>query len=587
MTATRRAQSLSNWLMCAPAATWLLSAGVVLFALIAAQTDRYLHDEGLLTWYFAQMPAAEPAALIFLQKSRPLLGLIYAPLATLGLGRWGFTVVHSLVAVSALPLLAATARSLNIKAANLAPALLASSALWLACGPAGVSNSDAVTGLALVLYLWIVRERPLAAGLLLGALLFARSEVALFALGLGTFALFRARGSRRLALAIPVVPAIYILAGALYHHDLLWALHFPPALPTPPPETPRFGEHGYGAGLGDTLLALLSLMPALLLLPAARLLRGKRKSKNNSKSRTERKSRAEIHLRLFAALALAYVAAIRGLPALGIFNFDDSPRYLLPTLPFAALALAHLCEEWQGPALGRKLTALLALWLGLAFLAEPGAGPTPLVACAGLLTLLALARSGHPRLASLGLVLASATALPALEPVTRMRLADNDPDLPALTTWLKEHPEPRSRPIVTNMPVLKTWLSRQGVSTGPLYYLLGADQDYEIERLSNAAVGQREALRKGLDTTFYGLPLRPPRTPTDAPAPPRLFILSADDRLDGSLPPEEWRGQLDNLATLGRIRLVVDTQGQGDTVPPGLPPTTHPTGEDAGATIDE
>ncbi len=528
--------------MRAPAATWLLSAAVVLFALVSAQTDRYLHDEGLLTWYFAQMTAAEPAALIFFQKSRPLLGLLYAPLAALDVGLWGFTVAHSLIAAAALPLLAATARSLRIRAANLAPALLATSALWLTCGPAGVSNSDAVTGLALVLYLWIVRERPLAAGLLLGALLFARSELALFALGLGAFAFFHAKGNRRLALAIPIVPVIYLLAGALYHHDLLWIFAFPPALPSPPPETPRFGEHGYGAGLGDTLLALLSLTPALLLLPAAR--------------------RNEIHLRLFAALALAYVAAIRGLPALGIFNFDDSPRYLLPTLPFAALALAHLCEQWQEPALGRRLTALLAIWLGLAFFAEPVAGPTPLLACAGLLALVALARSGHGRLASLGLVLASATALPALEPITRMRLADNDPDLPALTTWLQEQPRRRALPIVTNMPVLQTWLSRQGISTGPIYYLLGTDQDYEIERLTNAAVGQREALQKGLNTSFYGLPLHPPRTPKDTPAPPRLFILSADDRLDGSLPPELWRGKLDNLATLGRIRIVVDSPNQ-------------------------
>ncbi len=545
MAAKRRARSLSTWLMRAPAAAWLLSAAVVLFALVSAQSDRYLHDEGLLTWYFAQMTAADPAALIFFQKSRPLLGLIYAPLAALGVGLWGFTVAHSLVAAAALPLLAATARSLGLKVANLAPALLATSALWLACGPSGVSNSDAVTGLALVLYLWIVRERPLLAGLLLGALLFARSELALFALGLGAFAFLHTKNNRRLALAIPVVPALYALAGALYHHDLLWALAFPPALPTPPPETPRFGEHGYGAGLGDTLLALLSLTPALLLLPAARIFRGK--------------SRAEIYLRLFAVLALAYVAAIRGLPALGIFNFDDSPRYLLPVLPFAALALAGLCEQWQGPALGRKTTALLAIWLGLAFIGEPTAGPLPLVACAVLLTLLALARSGRPRIATLGLVLASAAALPVLEPVTRMRLADNDPDLPALTTWLKEHADRRALPIVTNMPVLKTWLSRQNILTGPIYYLLGADQDYELKRLTNAAVGQQKALQSGLDTAFYGLPLRPPRSPSDRPAPPRLFILSADDRLDGSLPPEQWRGQLDNLATLGRIRIVVDS----------------------------
>jgi len=567
MSATRQASRGALWLLQAPAAAWLLTVSVVVLGALAIEGDRYLHDEGLLTWYFAQMTATEPAALLFFQKSRPLLSLLYAPLELLGLGLTSFLVVHTLVAAAALPLLAATARKLGLgKTANLAPALLATSALWFACGPAGVSNSDAVTGLSLVVYLWIVRDRPLAAGALLGALLFARSELALFAVGLGLFSLFHPRTSVRLALGLPLIPALYALCGALYHHDLLWALHFPPALPAPPPETPRFGAGGYGAELGTTLIAILSLTPGLLLLPALPL-RPRGPWRMSAKAATLVGDASAVaddpRLRLFAALALAYLAAIRGLPILGLFNFDDSPRYLLPALPCAALALALIARRWSDADVGRRATLTLAIWLALAVVGEAEAGPLPLVTAALLFGILALARGGRPLLAGVALLLTSAATAPLLEPTTRMRRADNDPDLPALSAWLIDHPEHQTTALVTNIPVLDAWLRRQGVETGPVYYLLGTDQDYELEELSNAAVDQREALHRGIERTFYGRPLLPPRAPTDGPKRPRLFILNDDDRLDGSLPPDLWRGRLEPVATLGRLRIAVD-----QTAPP-------------------
>ncbi len=564
MSATRQASRGAAWLLQAPAATWLLTAAAVVLSLLAIAFDRYLHDEGLLTWYFAQMTAADPAALLFFQKSRPLLSLLYAPLALLGLGLTSFLVLHALIAAAALPLLAASARALGLgETANLAPALLATSSLWFACGPAGVSNSDAVTGLCLVVFLWVVRERPLAAGALLGALLFARSELALFALLIGLFALLHRRTSARLALGLPLVPALYALCGALYHHELLWFLRFPPALPAPPPATPRFGAEGYGAGLGTTLLALLALTPALPLLPALRLRPSRAASASASApdlrgARGAGRPATDPRVLLFAALALAFLAAIRGLPVLGLFNFDDSPRYILPTLPFAALALAEVAQRWDALAVGRRALLGLTLWLALAIAGGAEAGSLPLIAAALLFGVLALARGGRPQLASLALLLSSAALAPATEPTTRMRRADNDPDLPALATWLIDHPEHSARPIVTNVPVLDTWLRRQGLRRAPVYYLLGTDQDYELETLTHADVGQREALRRGLARTFYGRPLRPPRAPEDDPEPPRLFILSPDERLDGSLPPALWRGKLEPIATLGRLRILVD-----------------------------
>ncbi|MCB9702842.1 MAG: hypothetical protein H6711_13180 [Myxococcales bacterium] len=370
-------RAAAAWILEAPAAAWALALVALAFGLWSGLGDRYLHDEGLLTWHFAQVTLEAPAAALFWQKSRPLLAALYGPFA--GLGQPVFTVIHVVIAALALPLLAGVARAIGQRSPNLPALLVASSALWLACGPAGVSNSDALTGLCLALYLWLARGRPLAAGLLLGALLFARSEVAVFAGGIGLYALLR--GPRRLALAIPALPAIYALLGALYHHDLLWSLRFPPALPAPPPETPRFGAAGYAAGLGDTLDALVALSPALLLLLAAR------------------PRRMAVIERLAAALALAYLAAIRGLPAIGLFNFDSSPRYLLPALPFAALAIGPVIDGWrEGGARERATTLALAIALALGLAADRlGGSPLPLAAAAGLAAVVALARAGRPR----------------------------------------------------------------------------------------------------------------------------------------------------------------------------------------------
>lgn len=186
-------RAAAAWILEAPAAAWALALVALAFGLWSGLGDRYLHDEGLLTWHFAQVTLEAPAAALFWQKSRPLLAALYGPFA--GLGKPVFTVIHVVIAALALPLLAGVARAIGQRSPNLPALLVASSALWLACGPAGVSNSDALTGLCLALYLWLARGRPLAAGLLLGALLFARSEVAVFAGGIGLYALLRGRGA--------------------------------------------------------------------------------------------------------------------------------------------------------------------------------------------------------------------------------------------------------------------------------------------------------------------------------------------------------------------------------------------------------
>src|SRR5260221_445575 len=127
-----------------------------------------LHDEGLLTYGFARAMDQDLIATLFFQKARPVLSLLYAPVALAGLTV--FLVVHVVVAAAAIPLVAATARVFGIRNANLAALVVACSPVFLWCGPMGLSNSDGAAGLALVVYLLAARRAPFVAGAVLGGL---------------------------------------------------------------------------------------------------------------------------------------------------------------------------------------------------------------------------------------------------------------------------------------------------------------------------------------------------------------------------------------------------------------------------------
>ncbi|MCA9692055.1 MAG: hypothetical protein KC636_20805, partial [Myxococcales bacterium] len=298
-----------------PRLAWALAALFFTVGVALIRTDRFLHDEGLLSWFFAGILADEPIATLFFLKARPPLALLYAPISGLGLDV--FLWLHVLVAALAIPLMAAVARALGQGAPNLVALALAAPPMMLAAAPSGVGNTDAITGLALALYLLVARRSPAAAGLVAGALPLVRAEITIYVLALALYCLPRAR--RRFLYALPAVGLALALAGALYHQDVLWFIHYPPTLTSPGQDTPAFGEHGYAqASLGQTAGALLSIAPLLGLLALLPW-------------------RALHPLERALLLAgLAFGLAIRGLPFTGLFHFDDSPRYALPLIMMMA-----------------------------------------------------------------------------------------------------------------------------------------------------------------------------------------------------------------------------------------------------------
>ena len=231
-----RIESATQALLSRRAAAWALAAAFAIFGLAAVATDRFLDDEGMLTHLFGAWARADAVPTLFFQKSHPVLAALYA-LPSLG-GVRATLAAHVLVAAAAIPLLAGVARALGHRAPNLPALILALSPIYLVGAPAGISNVDGVAGGVLFLHLYARAKRPFAAGILLGALVWVRFELAVLVV---VFVLYDLFFERRVALlaGAAVFPIVYAIAGALYHRDAIWFVHFPPSLPGGVPGNPH------------------------------------------------------------------------------------------------------------------------------------------------------------------------------------------------------------------------------------------------------------------------------------------------------------------------------------------------------------
>jgi hypothetical protein len=506
------------------AAVVLLTLAYVVLAGLAVHDDRFLHDEGLLTHLLASLMGREPAATLFLQKARPPLALLYAPVAGAGLGP--FLWAHVLISALAVPLVAATAHELGHTRPQLAAAVVALSPMHVAAGAAGLMNADAVVGVALVMLLWS-RERWLAAGAVMGALVWVRAELAVLALVLAAAAVLQRPRQLRALVGLAAFPALYGLAGAVYHGDLLWMLRLPPALPAPMHDNPFWQPHHAHASLPAVMAALLAITPGVAWLGAWRA---------SSASAVERAG---------LAFAIVFVAALVLLPRWQVFNFDLSPRYLLPVLPLVALAVGRVAQHLgTGPAApsGLQLGVGLGAFAGLAFVTERlGGGQSALLVGAIAATALAVGGAGRPALARVLLGALLAVGAAALGDGARVARKQHSPALTPMVERLHAHPEWAGHPIYTNEPLLDAYLARSGDLPGTdVRYLVQADQLHELTALSNPANGQRQALLAALRQGFYGTPVLPEElVPAAVPA-DAIFVLRDDPRLPLVMPPERW-----------------------------------------------
>jgi hypothetical protein len=365
----------------------------------------------------------------------------------------------------------------------------------------------------------------------MGALVWVRSELAVLALVLAGAALLQRPRAVRALVGLCAFPLVYGVAGAVYHGDLLWMLHWPPALAAPMEDNPFWQAQHAEASLPAVVAALLAITPAVALLG------------------TWRASPASAVERAGLVFSIAFVAALVLLPRWRVFNFDLSPRYLLPVLPWLALAVSRVTMQ-----LGRDEQALGGLRRGLglgafavlAFAVDRlGGGASALAAGAIAAAAMALGGAGMPRLAHA--LLGALLGLGALAYGDGARIArrQHSPGLEDTLAHLREHPEWDGRRVYTNEPLLAAFLERSartadGMPRLDVRYLVQADQLHELTALANPHNGQRQALLDALRQGFYGTPVLPDElSPETVPA-DSIFVLRDDPRLPLVMPPERW-----------------------------------------------
>ncbi|MEM6293851.1 MAG: hypothetical protein AAGA54_21425 [Myxococcota bacterium] len=532
---------LSDALLRGPAGLVLALVVFCGLALASLGDDTFLHDEGLLTHLFAWVTARDPAAGLFLQKSRPPISALYAPFAG---SLDGFFVAHTLVGAVGVAALWLAARASDHRAPLVAALVLALSPLYIGGSVAGLSNTDVVAGLCIFAWLY-VSDRHVAAAVVLGMLPWIRAEVAVL-VPIVAVAAAQERHWRVLA-ALPAFGAMYGVAGIAYHHDPIWFLHYPPALPEPMPGNPFWASHSGAASLSDIVTTAVALTP---LLPALGLMRW------SSLGRLER-----IGLVFVASFALALVV----LPQWRVFNFDQSPRYLLPVVPFAALALSRAVGPWvdrEGPP-GRFSLLVLAALAGAALAgAMDGRHPTGLAAVGWTALALALHRAGHARAALGTLGLLAALGPFAFGDGGRIDRRSTAPHLDPMIDRLAETVGDKRKVVYTNEPLLASALQRSGrLPNVTVLYIVQEDQRFELERLANPHVGQREALWAAMEGNAYGRPIRPDALRPDAVPVGAVFALTKDERLPMVLPPEVWDELLEVVHPGYGMRIAVRVDG--------------------------
>jgi hypothetical protein len=498
----------------------VLTACFAIAQVALLRSGRMIHDEGLLTWLYASYLCHDPVATLFFLKAKPVLAAFNLPGAACGLA--GFYVGHVVIGCSGVVAMAAAARAARVREWGVAALLYAWSPMYVLGTAAGFSNVDAAALTAVAMWLIFRRPRPgFGAGLVLSLLPWVRFEAAVFTV-VSALALLARDRSPRFLLGLVVLPAVYLSAGAHWHHDALWFWHFPATFARLE-QTRVFGiaeAEVARTSVADLAFAVLTMTPvlAMAILPA----RG-----------------APRWVHVGQLCTVLFVAGIVVLPLAGA-AMGYSQRYFLQILPVAALLAAFQLERRaQAPALV-GLGVLAASLIPFLWGASAGAkGVLTTVALVATIGLSALTWRRYQRLASAG-----ATAFAVAWPFMGLPLDAPRPSravaghVEEVVDWLRAHPEERVSPVVvTNLKLLDAYLTlSKDAPRLDVQCLVQTDNEYELTQLANPANGQRERLLALARWRFYGRGVLA-REFAEHPAPPgALVVLRQDPRL-GAVDP--------------------------------------------------
>lgn len=525
MSDTSKNDSVLEWLGRDPRVLFVLTVLYIVVGIICVATDYTLNDEGLVTFTTADLARHHPLEVFFVQKAKPVLVLLYRPVA--GLGVHGLLYVHLLAMAPAIAMIGAVARALGFALPNIPALALAASPAFLLAAPAGLSNADGVTGVVLVLYLLLARKNAFAAGLVLGCLPWVRHELALFAAIMFVRGAFAQRDLKFIAGAM-TFPVIYGLAGGLYHHDLIWLINYPPSMLFSMPGTPVWADFSYRVLLRG-LLGLSPLIAFSLCAPWSRY------------------TSIERWLLAYAGIWI-FIASI--LPAWHIANFGFVPRYMMVLTPVAALAGCRAIDAYYaGDARHAVAGSAAALVAVLAYAAGMDDMPANLPIVTALIVAVALGLLNRGAVAAtlLTVLLAAGPALGIHTEIPRQELA---PYMSRLAEWLRSHPDETEVAVYTNVPLLAPYLDgAAGLPGLDIRFLIGLEHAYDMENMMSTESGQRGKLVAMMEAAKFNgargiLPeqLSPELVPDGS-----LFVFRHDSRLAQLMLPEVWDAYLEEI----------------------------------------
>ncbi|MFI5365361.1 MAG: hypothetical protein ACHQ4J_07030 [Candidatus Binatia bacterium] len=511
-----------------PAAIPIFVAIYVAAGVMFVLTDYTLNDEGLLTYYWGSWARQAFVPVFFFQRIRPVMAALYLP-ASAG-GVHVTLIAHVVVAALSLPMLAAVARALGHRLPNLPALAVALSPLYFYGGPAGFSNTDGVVGICLALYLLCARRRPLLAGVVSGLLPWVRSELTIFS---AAFALhgFLVRRDRSLLVGIGIFPLLYTIAGAFYHHDPIWILHFLPKTPADPLYTMWNGQLIGAQYFLEPLLAVSPIVPVIVALRLARL------------------QPIERTLLLYSAVA---AVALNVLPIFHIGNFGTSPRYSMALLPALAVLAGRAFEPWWSGERPTLVTLVaMALFAGWLATRQQDGTAVALLLIANLIFIAAVGlQLGTPTAALAVALMVAGPLLPIRLDVGRTITAQY---LDPMVDWLRAHGDRISGPVLTNSQLLAPFVEGR-LARVDVRFVVPIEMSREIALLTNPANGQRDRIRRLCETDLYGRTLFAPITPEDVP-PNALLALRVEPRLSILLPEAVWGPRLQVLEETPQYRI--------------------------------
>lgn len=451
-----------------PAGALACALGFFAVSAALAMKLRFHHDEGLLTFDFARGLLREPLALVFFVKAKPvLLALALLPSA---IGLRAYLLAHAAMAAGAVYLASAAARHLRVTSPNVAGWVLATSFSFTVAASNGYPNAGGCFALSLFLYLYLSGRR-LPAALVLGALPFARNELAPVTLIFLALDVIEHR-SLRFVLATLSFGAIYGAASGVYHGDPLWLYSGYPDPQGLPPKLRLYQTPTVIEAAQNLRQALLDNSPLLVAFGLFGV------------SLRDRRIAA-----VFASMIAIYFA-MTAFQIIGVLGFDTSPRYYVAPLPLLALTAAWALSPAERPSVGWWAAPAIAATSALT-----GAIGAVFTAIAGLASALFL--GAHLRKLAECLLLAGAIGIVAAE-LASERSHERRPHLRTheLVDAMRREGIYRGQPLYTDDYAARYDLD---AGLGETHVLVNQTIDWELRYDTNPRNGQYEKMVRALE----------------------------------------------------------------------------------------